>query len=123
VNFDKLWAWPKPVQKPHPPIYLGGHSPQVLQRVVDYCDGWLPIGGRAGELVESIKDLRRRAEQAGRDPKTVGVSIFGMPADEAAIQQYRAAGVERAAFGLPSAGRDKLLPLMDRYAEFVRKVS
>ena len=48
VNFDKLWSWPKPVQNPHPPIYLGGHSPQVLQRVVDYCDGWLPIGARAG---------------------------------------------------------------------------
>ncbi|HXQ23465.1 MAG TPA: LLM class F420-dependent oxidoreductase [Candidatus Acidoferrales bacterium] len=123
VNFDKLWAWPKPVQKPHPPIYLGGHSPQVLQRVVDYCDGWLPIGGRAGDLVENIKELRRRAEKAGRDPQTVAVTIFGTPADEAAIAQYRAVGVERATFGLPPAGRDKVLPLMDRYAEFARKLS
>jgi probable F420-dependent oxidoreductase len=122
VNFDKLWAWPKPVQKPHPPIYLGGHSPQVLQRVVDYCDGWLPIGGRAGDLVAGINDLHRRAEKAGRDPKTVKVTIFGTPADEAAIAQYRAVGVERATFGLPPAGRDKVLPMMDRYAEFVRKL-
>ena len=122
VNFDKLWAWPKPVQKPHQPIYLGGHSPQVLERVVDYCDGWLPIGGRAGDLVENIKELRRRAEKAGRDPQTVAVTIFGTPADEAAMAQYRAVGVERATFGLPPAGRDKVLPLMDRYAEFVRKL-
>jgi probable F420-dependent oxidoreductase len=123
VNFDKLWSWPKPVQHPHPPIYLGGHSPQVLQRVVDYCDGWLPIGARAGNVVEGIKDLRQRAQKVGRDPKSIKVTIFGTPPDEAAIQQYRSLGVERATFGLPPAGRDKVLPLMDRYAEFMRKVA
>ncbi len=122
VKFDKLWSWPKPVQKPHPPIFLGGHSPQMLQRVVDYCDGWMPIGIRAANVLESIKELRQRAAQSGRDPQTVAVTIFGAPADEQAVQQYRQAGVERITFGLPPAGRDKVLPLMDRYADFVRKV-
>ncbi len=122
VNFDPLWSWPKPVQKPHPPILLGGHSPQVLQRVVDYCDGWMPIGIRAPNMVEDIKDLRRRAERAGRDPQSVLISVFGAPADESALQQYRQAGVERVSFGLPSAERDKVLRLLDGYAQVARKV-
>jgi len=71
VNFDKLWSWPKPVQKPHPPILLGGHSPQMLQRVVDFCDGWMSIGARAHQFELHLADLRRRAEAKARDPKTV----------------------------------------------------
>ena len=122
VNFDPIWSWPKPVQKPHPPILLGGHTPFILDRVVEFCDGWMPIGIRAGNIVEGIKDLRQRAEKAGRDPKSISVTIFGSPADEAAVQQYRDAGVERVTFGLPPAGRDTVLPLLDRYAEFMRKV-
>jgi probable F420-dependent oxidoreductase len=120
VNFEGIWQFPKPVQQPHPPILLGGHSPQVLQRVVDYCDGWLPLGIRAHDVVKGISELRRRAEQSGRDPKSVSVTIFGTPADAEAISQYRAAGVERVTFGLPPANRDTVLPILDRYAEFVR---
>ena len=122
VNFDPIWSWPKPVQKPHPPILLGGHTPRALQRVVNYCDGWMPIGLRAANIIESIKDLRRRAEEAGRDPKTISVSIFGTPADEDAIRQYAGAGVERVTFALPSATRDKVLPLMDRYSSVARNL-
>ncbi len=122
VDFDPLWSWPKPVQKPHPPILLGGHSPQVLQRVVDYCDGWMPIGIRAPNMVEDIKALRLRAERAGRDPQSILISVFGAPADENILQQYREAGVERVSFGLPSAERDKVRRLLDGYAELVRKI-
>jgi probable F420-dependent oxidoreductase len=122
VNFEPIWSWPKPVQKPHPPILLGGHSPQVLQRVVDYCDGWMPIGGRAAALLADLQRLRQLAEQKGRDPRTVSVTVFGAPADAAVLEQYRAAGIERVSFGLPPAGRDKVLPLMDRYAAVVRQL-
>jgi probable F420-dependent oxidoreductase len=122
VNFDPIWSWPKPVQKPHPPIFLGGHGPKALQRVVDYCDGWLPITVRAGDLVEQLKDLRQRAEKAGRDPKSISIATYGGPRDETVVQQYRDGGVDHYIFGLPPAGRDKVLQLLDRYAEFVRKV-
>jgi probable F420-dependent oxidoreductase len=122
VDFDPLWSWPKPVQKPHPPILLGGHSPQVLQRVVDFCDGWMPIGIRARNIVADIQDLRQRAERAGRDPKSISVSIFGATADENALEEYREAGVERVSFGLPPAERDTVLRLLERYAAVVRKV-
>jgi len=121
VNFDPLWSWPKPVQKPHPPIFLGGHTTKTLDRVVRYCDGWMPIGIRATRLLDMIEDLRRRAEHAGRDPRSISVSIFGAPADEAVIEQFRAAGVERVIFGLPPADRDTVLPLVERYAEVARK--
>lgn len=122
VNFDPLWSWPKPLQKPHPPIILGGHTPRARQRVVDYCDGWMPIPVRAGDIAAEIRDLRERAARAGRDPQSISVTLFGAPADESALQQYRAAGVDRIAFGLPPAGREKVLPLLDRYAAFVKKV-
>jgi probable F420-dependent oxidoreductase len=121
VNFDPIWSWPKPVQKPHPPIFLGGHGPKALQRVVDYCDGWLPIPVRAGDLAAEVKDLRQRAEKAGRDPKSIAIATYGGPRDEAVVQQYRDAGVDHYIFSLPPAGRDKVLQSLDRYAEFVRK--
>jgi len=122
VNFDPIWQWPKPLQKPHPPIFLGGHSPQVLQRVVKYCDGWLPIGVRTHDIINGITALRRRAEAAGRDPRSIAVTVFGAPADPEVVGKYRDAGAERITFGLPPAGRDKVLPILDRYAEFVRSL-
>jgi probable F420-dependent oxidoreductase len=121
VDFDPIWSWPKPVQKPHPPIFLGGHTSRALQRVVEYCDGWIPIPVRAGDLVAQIKELRRRAEQAGRDPKSIAIATYGGPPDDAVVQQYREAGVAHYIFGLPPAGRDTVLGLLDRYAEFVGK--
>jgi probable F420-dependent oxidoreductase len=116
VNFDPIWSWPKPVQKPHPPIFLGGHGAKALQRVVRYCDGWLPIPVRAGSLPDEIADLRRRAADAGRDPDSISINLYGVPADADTLRSYAAAGVRRGIFSLPSAGRDKVLPLLDRYA-------
>jgi len=89
--------------------------------VVDYCDGWIPILTRAGDLVTQIKELRQRAEKAGRDPKSISIATYGGPRDEAVVQQYRDAEVDHYIFGLPPAGRDTVLRLLDRYVEFVRK--
>src|SRR6184192_2993368 len=57
VNFDRIWSHPKPVQKPHPPILMGGDTPKARQRVVDFCDGWMPIGINPGGILEGMKDL------------------------------------------------------------------
>ena len=121
VNFDPMWSHPKPVQKPHPPVLLGGESGHTLQRVVDFCDGWFPRG-RAGDdtIVRGLADLRARAARAGRDMKTLSVSVFGAKPDPAVLERYAAAGVTRVLFGLPSAGRDTVLPLLDQYARLVR---
>ena len=119
VSFDPIWSWPKPAQKPHPPIFLGGHGPKALQRVVDYCDGWLPIPARARELADSIADMHRRAREAGRDPASLSVSLYGVPADTDALRSYAGLGIERAIFALPSADRETVLPLLDHYAKTV----
>jgi probable F420-dependent oxidoreductase len=121
VNFDPIWSHPKPVQKPHPPVLLGGESGHTLQRVVDFCDGWFPRG-RAGDdtILRGLADLRARAARAGRDMKTLSVSVFGAKPEPAVLERYAAAGVTRVLYGLPSAGRDTVLPLLDQYARLVR---
>ena len=119
VNFDPVWCWPKPVQQPHPPILLGSHGPRGIQRVVRYCDGWLPNASGGTDLLREIVELRRCAEQAGRDPKTISITAFAAPPERRVIDQYESAGIERAVFFLPPEGADKVLPLLDRYAQLI----
>ncbi len=121
VNFDKIWSWPKPAQKPHPPVLLGGESVHTLQRVVDFCDGWFPRGRAAEAILPGLKDLQARAARTGRDVKTISVSVFGAKPDEATLETYAAAGVTRAILRLPSDGREAVLPLLDQWSKFIRK--
>ena len=120
VNLDPFWAWPKPAQKPHPPVLLGGESGHTLQRVVDFCDGWFPRGRAADAILPGLKDLQARAKRAGRDMKTISISVFGAPNDADTLTRFADAGVTRAILRLPSEGRDKILPLLDTYAKHVR---
>lgn len=114
VSFEPIWSFPKPVQKPHPPILLGGHGEKAWDRIIRYCDGWLPLTWVNPNIVEEVGMLRARAEKAGRDPKTVSVTVFGAQEDPRMLSAYEKAGVERALFLLPPAGKDQVLPVMDR---------
>ena len=116
VRFDPIWSWPKPVQRPGPPVILGAHGRKALERVVDYCDGWIPIGVRAGDLLEDITTLRGLARERGRNPDSISINVYGAPAERDTLAQLRDAGVTRAVFGLPPAGPEKVLPLLDHYA-------
>ncbi len=121
VNFDRIWCYPKPVQRPHPPVLLAGESAHTLRRVVEFGDGWIPRGRVGAEaILAGLADLRARAERAGRDPRTITVSVFGAPADPAVLDRFRAAGIDRSILRLPSEGRDTVLPLLDRYAGLLR---
>jgi probable F420-dependent oxidoreductase len=120
VNFDAIWSYPKPVQKPHPPILLGGESGHTLQRVVDFCDGWFPRGRNAEVILPGLADLRARAARAGRDPATISVSVFAAKPERETLDGYAAAGITRSIFRLPSEGRDTVLPLLDQYAKLIR---
>jgi len=120
VSFDPIWAWPKPEQKPYPPILLGGESGYTLQRVVDLCDGWYPRGRAPEKVLEGIKDLKARAAKAGRDMKTISVSAFASPPDKKVLDDFAAAGVTRSILLLPPEPRDKVLPLLDQYAKLIR---
>src|SRR5207247_3011338 len=120
VSFDPIWAWPKPVQRPHPPILLGGESGYTLQRVVDFCDGWFPRGRAGDAILTGLADLKARAARAGRDMKTISVSVFGAKPEPAALDRLREAGVTRAILRLPSEPRDRVLPLLDQYVKLIR---
>ena len=122
VDFDKIWSYPKPVQKPNPPIIMGGDGPTTFDRVIEYCDGWMPISGRRSpgpSLGEKIAILRRQAEEAERDPASISVTIFGARPDGDMVTRMEQAGVDRVVFGLPPANRDTVVPLMDEYAKLM----
>jgi probable F420-dependent oxidoreductase len=120
VHFDPIWSYPKPVQKPHPPVLLGGHTDAALKRVVEYCDGWMPISMMAGDLKQRIADLHRMAKEKGRDPKSISISIFWAPGDRQAIDAYEEIGVERVILALPPEARENVLPMLDGYAKLIR---
>jgi probable F420-dependent oxidoreductase len=118
VDFEPIWAWPKPVQKPHPPVLFGGESGYTLQRIVEIGDGWFPRGRAGADVVlKGMADLAARAARAGRDMKTLSVSVFAARPDAADLAKLAEGGVTRAIFLLPSEGRDKILPLLDQYAK------
>jgi probable F420-dependent oxidoreductase len=118
VNFDPIWCHPKPLQKPHPPVLMGGRSAASRKRAVAYCDGWIPTAIGAKELLPAIADLREQARAAGRNPDSVSVTSFGAKPDE--FKMLGDAGVERAVFWLPSASANVVLPELDRLASLLK---
>jgi probable F420-dependent oxidoreductase len=97
VDFDPIWSWPKPAQKPHPPVLVGGRGEKVLDRVVAYGDEWMPNRiDDPEELGKRITDLQTRAERAGRE--RIRVSVFGAKPDAGFVERLGAAGVSRCFF-------------------------
>lgn len=122
INFDKIWSYPKPLQKPYPPIIMGGDGATTFDRVVEFCDGWMPIGSRSGQgpsLPEKIALLKRQAEEAGRDPAAISVSIFGTRPDPDLIHRLDEAGVDRVVFSLPSEEKSTVVPIIDECAKLI----
>ena len=94
-NFPPVYCYPKPVQKPHPPVIVGGHAPNVLQRIVRMADGWLPNRAGPAEIESSRKILDTLAEESGRDPSAISISVYGQPPDRELIQSFLNAGADR----------------------------
>jgi probable F420-dependent oxidoreductase len=115
VDFEPLMTWPKPAQKPHPPVHVGGAFPGGARRAIRYGDGWIPIHGR-GELLGQIGEFRDMAKSAGRDPSSLELSIFGCPGRDEDVEPYREAAVDRIVFGLPPQDRDATLARLDALA-------
>ena len=126
VDFDPVWLDPKPAQKPHPPVLLGGESIHTLRRVVEFCDGWMPRANVASDdeqtarvtadPAESVARLRAVADEAGRDMSTLTLTAFRLPPEKALVESYAEAGFNGALLYLPSARRDKVLSVLDDYA-------
>lgn len=95
VDFPPSRVYPKPAQRPHPPVILGGMAPRVLERVVECADGWLPNRITPAEIERARAELDRRARDAGRDPSTISISVFGQEPDPALARAFLDAGADR----------------------------
>jgi probable F420-dependent oxidoreductase len=120
VSFEPMWAWPKPVQKPHPPILVGGEFPHGAKRAIAFGNGWMPIGGRGLDALDILPRFRQMAAEAGRNPDEVPMSVFAAPQNAERLQRYRDAGVERAIIMLPTTARDAALQNLDACAVVTR---
>lgn len=101
-DFPLVMCNPKPVQKPHPPIILGGASKNVLERVVEIGDGWIPVRHTPDEVSAARGRLNRLAESKGRDPDSIEISVFGLRPDREELRAFENAGASRAIVGLTS---------------------
>ena len=118
VDIPRTTVSPKPVQQPHPPIYIGASTKWSRQRVVEWADGWLPLFSPPRRMAEDMKDLRERAERIGRDPKSVSVTLWTKP-DAGMLDAYQELGVDRCLFELPSAPTETVMPVLDQVATLI----
>lgn len=119
VELEPAWMWPKPVQRPHPPMLMGAAlGPQTIAHIVEFCDGWMPSGSRH-DVAGGIVRLREAFERAGRDPDTLDVTVYGCPAEDAALEAHASLGVTRVLFSLPVEDPDSVLATMRDRSRFV----
>jgi probable F420-dependent oxidoreductase len=114
VTFERIWSWPKPVQRPHPPILVGGHGPTVLDRVLGFGDAWFPNYAPEG-ILDRAAELRTRAD------RPISLQAMGMPSDPKAIEAYASAGFDRVVHWLPSAGRGPVERELDAWESAIRE--
>jgi len=124
VDLPPLMAWPKPVQKPHPPVIVGGAFPHAARRALAYGDGWIPHASRPqyGDVTEFLPHFRQMAAEAGRDLATVPVTVWGVPEDPDRLRRHRDLGIARVVVSLPSARPDEILPVLDRWAGLISRM-
>ena len=125
VNFGPMMAWPKPVQKPHPPVIVGGAFPYSARRAIRYGEGWIPQAARGGysEIADMIPEFRKMATEAGRDPKSIEITVWFPKQDPDLMKRYEDLGVARVVFNLDSEKADTVLPVIDSLAGLMRKVN
>jgi probable F420-dependent oxidoreductase len=118
VEVAESFQYPKPVQQPHPPVFIGGAGgPKMFAAVADYADGWMPIGGRG--ITKSLPLLREAFERAGRDPATARVVPFGTIPDPGKLEHFASLGIDEVVVGLTYAGTDQVLAEMDKHAAVI----
>jgi alkanesulfonate monooxygenase SsuD/methylene tetrahydromethanopterin reductase-like flavin-dependent oxidoreductase (luciferase family) len=122
VNFDPIMAWPKPVQKPYPPIHVGGAFPQGARRAIRYGEGWIPVAGR-GDLSDALPAFRKMAQEAGRDPASIEITLFGLAGDVDRLKRFADLGVSRVVAMLPPESPDAARKAVDRWTDIMGKVN
>ena len=124
VNFDPMMAWPKPVQKPHPPVIVGGAFPYSARRAIRYGNGWIPHAARGTytEIADMIPEFRKMANAAGRNPDEIEITVWFPRQDADVMKRYADLGVKRVVFSLESEKADTVLPVVDAWEKVMRQV-
>jgi probable F420-dependent oxidoreductase len=124
VDFPAMLCWPKPAQKPHPPVIVGGAFPYGARRAIAYGDGWIPHLSRPQyeDVGDFVPRFREMAAAAGRDPASLPVTVWGVGEDERLLERHRALGVARVVVSLPSAAEGEIMPILDRWAALMQRV-
>jgi probable F420-dependent oxidoreductase len=123
VNFDPIWCYPKPVQKPYPPIIMGGHAPAAMRAAIAYCDGWMPtVRGEA--FFPKLSEFRELLAQSSRDPKTLSIGAYYDPSgnldqDRRALARFADASVDRVSSWVPPETRDRVLAKVEEWAKLI----
>jgi probable F420-dependent oxidoreductase len=118
VQFERIWSWPKPVQRPHPPVLVGGNGPTVLDRVLAFGDAWFPNYMRGAEdLIDRWEQLSERAERA------IELVVMGVPPDPEVLEQLRRAGCRRVVHWVPSAGRPVVERALERWGGAIAELT
>jgi probable F420-dependent oxidoreductase len=125
VNFDPMMTWPKPVQKPHPPVIVGGAFPYSARRAIRYGDGWIPQASRGAysEIADMIPEFRKMATEAGRDASKIEITVWFPKKDADLMKRYQDLGVSRVVFNVESEKADTILPVIDGWATLMRQVN
>lgn len=111
LNLEPSWSWPKPAQRPHPPVIMGAAAgPKTLADMIEFCDGWLPNAQRL-KIASEVPRVREAVDSAGRDANAFEISAFS--AEIQMIDDLRDAGLDRAIFTMPPLGPDVVLPKLD----------
>ncbi len=118
VNFERIWSWPKPAQRPHPPVLVGGNGPTVLDRVLAFGDAWFPNYARGdGDLLARARELRERAQ------RPIDLMMMGVPADAAVLERLQQAGCRRVVRWIPSAGRSQVEAALERWESAIAELT
>jgi alkanesulfonate monooxygenase SsuD/methylene tetrahydromethanopterin reductase-like flavin-dependent oxidoreductase (luciferase family) len=117
VQFDRIWSWPKPAQRPHPPVLVGGNGPTVLERVLAFGDAWFPNYARGGDIVGRGQELRTGAD------RPIDFMVIGVPADAAVLERLQDAGARRLVHWIPSAGWATVERALDRWESAIAELT
>jgi alkanesulfonate monooxygenase SsuD/methylene tetrahydromethanopterin reductase-like flavin-dependent oxidoreductase (luciferase family) len=116
-DFPPVYSFPRPVQRPHPPIYLGGHAKNVFKRVVTWGDAWMPNRITPDDIESGKNELKRLCEESGRDFSTIGITVYGATPDPSIVDELFSAGAERIVLSIDSIPEKEALQQLDGFAK------
>ena len=115
-DFPPVYSFPMPTQRPHPPIYLGGHAKNVFKRLVSWGNAWMPNRITPQEIEDGRKQIESLCIESGRDPNEIGITVYGVAADRELLKDFESAGAERAVVSIDSVEEKQAIEQLEDMA-------